>query len=101
VWCEAFAAVSDAPVRRLRQDASPRGAVVLAGVGTGVWPDVAAACAVLDDSEPLAVADPHRDAYRAARRRYDAAAGAVAALSDRRGDAGGAQDPMNHSTEDR
>ncbi|MFY1691894.1 xylulokinase [Plantactinospora sp. WMMB782] len=80
VWCEAFAAGFDAPVRRLRQDASPRGAVALAGIGAGVWPDVAAACAVLDDSEPLTVPDEHRAGYRRAGERYAAASAAVAAL---------------------
>ncbi|GIG90450.1 xylulokinase [Plantactinospora endophytica] len=80
VWCETFAAVSDAPVRRLRQDASPRGAVALAGIGAGIWPDVAAACAVLDDSEPLTARDEHRAGYRQARRRHVAATAAIAEL---------------------
>ncbi|MGI5215396.1 xylulokinase [Plantactinospora sp. CA-290183] len=80
VWCAAFAAVFDVPVRRLRQDASPRGAVALAGIGAGVWADVAAACAALDDSEPLTAPAEHRAAYRQARRRYDVAAAAVAGL---------------------
>jgi xylulokinase len=75
VWCEAFAAVAGAPVRRLRHDASPRGAVALAGLGIGIWPDVAHAAAVLEDSEPLTV--PDGDAYQQARRRYDAAAAAL------------------------
>jgi xylulokinase len=74
VWCEAFASVFDAPVRRLRQDASPRGAAALAGLGAGVWPEVAAAAAVLDDSEPLPAPEPSRAAYRTARRRYHTAA---------------------------
>jgi xylulokinase len=80
VWCEAFAAVAGAPVRRLRQDASPRGAVALAGLGTGVWPDAATAVRALEDSEPLPAPD-RRDDYLAARRRYDAAATAVAATT--------------------
>ncbi|GAB3976875.1 FGGY family carbohydrate kinase [Plantactinospora veratri] len=80
VWCEAFAAACDAPVRRLGQDASPRGAVALAGIGAGIWPDVAAACAVLDDSAPLTAPDEHRAAYRQARHRYTAASAAVAEL---------------------
>ncbi|MDW5325024.1 xylulokinase [Plantactinospora sp. KLBMP9567] len=80
VWCEAFAAVCDAPVRRLRQDASPRGAVALAGIGAGVWPDVVAAGTALDDSEPLTAPDEHRAGYRRARRRYTTGAAAVAEL---------------------
>ena len=75
VWCEAFAAVAGAPVRRLRHDASPRGAVALAGLGIGIWADAAHAAEVLADSEPLTV--PDGDAYRQARRRYDAAAAAL------------------------
>lgn len=75
VWREAFAAVCDAPVRLLLQDASPRGAVALAGVGAKVWPDVATAAAVLDDSVPLAAvpATP----YRKARRRHEKATALV------------------------
>ncbi|WBB80337.1 FGGY family carbohydrate kinase [Micromonospora sp. WMMD882] len=80
LWCEAFAAMFDVPVSRLRQDASPRGAVALAGLGAGVWPDVATACDALDDSEPLPSMDRRRAGYRRARRRYDAAATAIAAL---------------------
>jgi xylulokinase len=78
-WREAFTAVVDAPVRLLRSDASPRGAVALAGVGAGVWPDTAAAAAALDDSSPLATV--HDGRYRDARRRYDASASAIAALA--------------------
>lgn len=76
IWREAFTAVSRAPVRLLRQDASPRGAIALAGVGTKVWPDITTAATVLDDSEPL---PPVRnEAYRDARRRYDKAVTVVA-----------------------
>jgi xylulokinase len=75
IWREAFAAVCDAPVRLLRDDASPRGAVALAGVGTKVWPDVATAASVLDDSLPLVAA--RTTAYREARRRFDRAAAAL------------------------
>ena len=74
VWCEAFGSVFDAPVRRLGQDASARGAAALAGLGAGIWPDAATAATALDDSEPLTVDRAGCDAYRAARRRYDAAA---------------------------
>jgi xylulokinase len=81
LWCEAFTAAVDVPVRRLRADASPRGAVALAGVGAGIWPDVAAAGAALDDSEPLGAPAQHTAAYRRARRRYDAGAAAIAALA--------------------
>ncbi|WP_422768864.1 xylulokinase [Plantactinospora sp. WMMC1484] len=80
VWCEAFAAGFDTPVRRLRQDASPRGAVALAGIGAGVWPDVAAACAALDDSEALTVPDGRRAGYRRAHERHTAASAALAGL---------------------
>ncbi|MEV2240322.1 FGGY family carbohydrate kinase [Micromonospora sp. NPDC049891] len=89
IWCEAFAAMFDVPVRRLRQDASPRGAVALAGIGAGVWPDVATAGTVLDDSEPLPVTGQHRAAYRQARRRYDAVAAATTALSGEQGSGAG------------
>ncbi|MBX7266274.1 hypothetical protein KIF24_09745 [Micromonospora sp. Llam7] len=92
VWCETFASLFDVPVRRLRQDASPRGAVALAGIGAGVWPDIATAAAVLDDSEPLPVTGQHRAAYRQARRRYDTVVAATAALSG---------DPSPHSGADR
>jgi len=71
IWRDAFAAVVGAPVRLLRQDASPRGAVALAGVGTKVWPDITTAATVLDDSEPLPTL--RDEAYRDARRRYDKA----------------------------
>ncbi len=81
IWREAFAAVSDAPVRLLRSDASPRGAVALAGAGVRVWPDLAAAVAALDDSEALPAVADGRAEYRAARHRHDAAATAVAALT--------------------
>jgi xylulokinase len=72
IWRQAFAAVSDAPVRLLREDASPRGAVALAGVGAKVWPDIATAVSVLDDSVPV-VAE-RTTAYQEARHRYDKAA---------------------------
>ncbi len=81
-WCATFAALFDAPIRRLRQDASPRGAAALAGLGTGVWPDVGAATAAMDDSDLLTVVSGDRGAYRRARRRYDAAAAAVALLGE-------------------
>jgi xylulokinase len=81
LWREAFAAVVDAPVRLLRQDASPRGAVALAGVGAKIWPNVAAAVAALDDSQPLPPVTARRDEYRAARRRHAAAAAAAAAYA--------------------
>jgi xylulokinase len=75
IWREAFTAVSDAPVRLLPEDASPRGAVALAGVGAKVWPDLAAATSMLDDSVPLTATATM--AYRQARRRYDQAIAAV------------------------
>ena len=81
IWREAFTAVAGAPVRRLRQDASPRGAVALAGVGAKIWPDVAAAVTALDDSAPLPPVTAGRADYRAARRRYAAATAAVAAFA--------------------
>jgi xylulokinase len=59
-------------VRLLREDASPRGAVALAGVGAKVWPDIATAVSVLDDSVPV-VAE-RTTAYQEARHRYDKAA---------------------------
>ncbi|BCB88681.1 xylulokinase [Phytohabitans suffuscus] len=80
IWRECLAAAFDVPVRRISHDASPRGAVALAGAGTGVWPDVVAACGALDDSEPVGVPERHRAAYRHARARYAAAATAVTAL---------------------
>ncbi|WP_432842169.1 xylulokinase [Dactylosporangium sp. CA-092794] len=80
IWCECLAAAFDLPVRRISHDASTRGAVALAGAGIGVWPGIDAACAALDDSEPVVVPEPHRAAYRRARERYTAAAGAVTAL---------------------
>jgi xylulokinase len=80
IWREAFTAVAGAPVRLLGSDASPRGAVALAGVGVKVWPDTAAAAAALDDSAPLPAV--HDGRYREARRRYDASASAVAALAE-------------------
>jgi xylulokinase len=81
IWCEAFAAVSAAPVRRLRQDASPRGAVALAGLGVGIWPDVTAAVTALDDTEPLTAPGEHTADYRQARHRYADAAAAITTLS--------------------
>ncbi|MDQ7909400.1 FGGY family carbohydrate kinase [Phytohabitans sp. ZYX-F-186] len=87
IWRESLAAVLDAPVRRLSQDATPRAAVALAGAGTGVWPDVAAASAALDDTEPVTVPDGHLAAYREAAERYTVAADAMLALA--RSGAGG------------
>lgn len=82
VWRESLAAVLDVPVRRLTQDATPRAAVALAGIGAGVWPDVAAACSALDDTEPVTVPEEHRAAYRDAAARYTAAVGAATAVAD-------------------
>lgn len=84
VWSETLAAVSAVPVRRLRTDASPLGAAMLAGLGIGVWTDAAEAaetCVALDDVPvPTGAVSRH---YRATQRRYELTVEALLRLSER------------------
>jgi sugar (pentulose or hexulose) kinase len=84
VWSETLAAVAGVPVHRLRTDASPLGAAMLAGLGIGVWADAgkaAAACVSLDDV-PAPTGDALRR-YRAAQLRYDLTVEALLRLGER------------------
>ncbi len=74
LWCSIIAGVIERPVKRLEVDQGPAmGAALLAGVGSGVWPDVKSATAktlkVRDEIQPV---KKDRKVYREAYRRYRA-----------------------------
>jgi xylulokinase len=74
VWCEAIAAVVNAPVYRLVGDASARGAAMVAGIGVGLWSGPAeAAAACLRVEEVPAPSATDLTAYRGGHARYQIA----------------------------
>ncbi len=73
VWVSTIATVSDGPVRVHRDEASPLGAAMLAGIGVGVWPDrdaAVAACVELTTVKPVL---EDRPSLLAGQRRWSAA----------------------------
>lgn len=69
LWLNLLANAFESPVTTLEADEGPAmGAAVLAGVGVGLWPDVATACAAA--VRPAAVVEPSGENLHAAYSRY-------------------------------
>jgi xylulokinase len=68
-WIQMLADMFEAPCVTLEVDEGPAfGAAILAGVGLGIWPDVATACKVV--VRPRSEVTPRGEDYRAAHARY-------------------------------
>lgn len=78
---EALAACAGVPVCRLAVDASPMGAALLAGLGTGVWTDAEQAAATVRTTAVERPDEATVAAYRRSRERYREAAQVVMELA--------------------
>lgn len=70
IWRETLTAVLGSPVVHMSEGGSARGAAILAGLGTGIWPDAATATASFAGTSVNPPDDEHRVGYLHSYRLY-------------------------------